>query len=179
MRIHSARTLNPLHFEDLEPHRFEDLVRQLAHGFRSWRSIEATGRLGADEGGDIRAVAPFGRDLDPAGNEDDEAVAMPEATDRIWLFQCKRQRMLGPKKVRQVIDEAIPDGAEVPYGFILAAACDFSLKARNIFHQHARARGVQESHMWGKGQGLRTCSFYPHTTTSSSPTLISPCKPGD
>ncbi len=40
----TTRTLNPLHFEDLEPHRFEDMVRQLAYDFRPWRSIEATGR---------------------------------------------------------------------------------------------------------------------------------------
>ena len=52
----ATRTLNPLHFEDLEPHRFEDLVRQLAYQFRAWRTIEATGRVGADEGVDIRAV---------------------------------------------------------------------------------------------------------------------------
>jgi len=42
----TTRTLNPLHFEDLEPHRFEDLVRQLAYGYTRWRSLEATGRLG-------------------------------------------------------------------------------------------------------------------------------------
>jgi hypothetical protein len=46
----TSRTLNPLPFRDLEPHRFEDLVRQLAYEFRDWRSIEATGRSGSDEG---------------------------------------------------------------------------------------------------------------------------------
>jgi hypothetical protein len=37
----------PLHFEDLEPHRFEDLVRRLIYDFRPWRQLEATGRSGA------------------------------------------------------------------------------------------------------------------------------------
>lgn len=55
MAARTTRTLNPLHFEDLEPHRFEDLVRQLIYDFRHWQSIEATGRLGADEGVDSRA----------------------------------------------------------------------------------------------------------------------------
>ncbi len=41
----ATRTLNPLHFEDLEPHRFDDMVRQLAYDFRTWRNLEATGRL--------------------------------------------------------------------------------------------------------------------------------------
>ena len=48
--------MNPLHFEDLEPHRFEDLVRQLIYDFRQWKSLEAIGRAGGDEGIDIRAV---------------------------------------------------------------------------------------------------------------------------
>jgi len=45
-----SRTINPLHFEDLEPHRFEDLARQLVYDFRAWAGLEATGRSGADEG---------------------------------------------------------------------------------------------------------------------------------
>ena len=45
-----SKTIGPLHFEDLEPHRFEDLVRQLIYDFRSWKAIEATGRVGLDEG---------------------------------------------------------------------------------------------------------------------------------
>ena len=48
--------MNPLHFEDLEPHRFEDLVRQLIYDFRQWKSLEAIGRAGGDEGIDIRAT---------------------------------------------------------------------------------------------------------------------------
>ena len=53
--IHT-RTLNPLPFSDLEPHRFEDLIRQLAYDLRRWKSLEATGRGGTDSGMDIRAV---------------------------------------------------------------------------------------------------------------------------
>src|SRR5206468_3142832 len=52
---HVTRTMAPIHFEDLDPHRFEDLVRQLAYDFRQWQSIESTGRGGADDGFDIRA----------------------------------------------------------------------------------------------------------------------------
>ena len=57
----TTNTLNPLHFEDLEPHRFEDLVRQLAYDFRTWRSLEATGRSGSDEGMDIRGLGSWAR----------------------------------------------------------------------------------------------------------------------
>jgi len=50
-----SKTLGPIHFEDLDPRRFEDLVRELAYDFRDWQSIEATGRGGSDDGFDIRA----------------------------------------------------------------------------------------------------------------------------
>ncbi|CCD86205.1 protein of unknown function [Bradyrhizobium sp. ORS 285] len=39
-----SRTYGPIHFEDLEPHRFEDLIRELVYEFKDWQSIEATGR---------------------------------------------------------------------------------------------------------------------------------------
>ena len=54
-RSNITRTLGPIHFEDLDPRRFEDLVRELAYDFRDWQSIEATGRGGNDDGFDIRA----------------------------------------------------------------------------------------------------------------------------
>jgi hypothetical protein len=72
-----TRTINPLHFEDLEPHRFEDLIRQLVYDFREWESIEAIGRLGSDEGMDVRATeqivsGTYGSE-EPEDAEDDSA----------------------------------------------------------------------------------------------------------
>src|SRR5688500_1569351 len=32
-KIKATKTINPLHFEALDPHRFEDLVRRLLYGF--------------------------------------------------------------------------------------------------------------------------------------------------
>ena len=52
----TTRTIGPLHLEDLEPHRFEDLIRQLIYDFRNWRRLEATGRAGSDAGFDARGA---------------------------------------------------------------------------------------------------------------------------
>ena len=54
-KLHVTRTIAPIHFEDLDPHRFEDLVREIIYDFRDWQTIEATGRGGSDDGFDIRA----------------------------------------------------------------------------------------------------------------------------
>jgi hypothetical protein len=143
----TTRTLNPLHFEDLEPHRFEDLVRQLAYAFRPWKSIEAIGRPGRDQGIDIRAVE--GGPIVEGGQDDDEAVGTSE---REWIFQCKREMALGPARVKQIMTDILPDRSKPPHGFVLAAACDFSKAARDVFREGMNGRGVEEAYVWGKGE---------------------------
>jgi len=147
----TTRTLNPLHFEDFEPHRFEDMVRQLAYDFRPWKSIEATGRLGADEGMDVRAVEGPG-EIERADEDENDDIVQEPTPVRLWIIQCKREKAIGPAKVRQILKDSLPAGSAVPYGFILAAACDFSKKARDVFHQELRGRSVQEGHLWGKAE---------------------------
>jgi hypothetical protein len=82
----ATRTVNPLHFEDIEPHRFEDLIRQLAHSFRRWGRLEATGRLGHDEGTDIRGIefvlADDSRREQQDGDEGSDEVTQPVVETR-------------------------------------------------------------------------------------------------
>src|SRR5258708_36953792 len=70
-----TRTLNPLPFGDLEPHRFEDLIRQLAYDLRRWKSLEATGRGGSDNGMEIRAAELVSIDQAPAAEGEDQSDA--------------------------------------------------------------------------------------------------------
>lgn len=93
--VRVTKTMNPLHFEDLEPHRFEDLVRQLIYDFRQWKSLEAVGRAGGDEGIDIRAIERMqSYDTGEAEQTDDISTAteVVESESRIWIIQCKRER---------------------------------------------------------------------------------------
>jgi hypothetical protein len=152
----ATRTINPLHFEDLEPHRFEDLVRQLAYAFRPWRSLEATGRKGNDEGVDIRGWERIGSADDIEGGE---AIDDP-ATDREWRIQVKRHKSLGPADLRTIVSEAVPSGGPPPYGLIIAAACDVSADALAAFRETAVERGVVESHMWSNAH-LEDALFRP------------------
>lgn len=142
----TTRTLNPLPFDALEPHRFEDMVRSLVYGFRAWTKIEPLGRSGSDDGIDIRAIEG-GEVLTPDGEDDDEVEARPE---RVWFIQCKREKKLGPAQVRKIVRDGVPSAAP-PYGYILAAACELSKKAVDAFNDEAVKRGVREFHVWGKG----------------------------
>jgi hypothetical protein len=94
MRATPTRTYNPLPFTDLEPKRFEDLVRQLVYDFRPWRRPEATGRSGSDARALEIVEAPDAIDAIGQGEpEDDETVTRGEP-DRLWLIQCKRERTI-------------------------------------------------------------------------------------
>ena len=146
-----TKTLGPLHLEDLEPHRFEDLIRQLLYDFRPWRDLEATGRTGSDEGFDARAWEIIGgeQNVDTADLEDGSP---PAAETRQWLIQCKRERSIGPKKIQGYLD-ALPTAAGAGlYGLIFAAASDFSIATRDAFFVRARELGFQEIKLWGKAE---------------------------
>ena len=159
----TTRTFGPLHFEDLEPKRFEDLARQLIYDYKPWRRLEATGRAGSDDGFDARGYEMRAREArgvvaapaEPGDGE--EAYAEEEALveghdDRLWLVQCKREKAIGPKKLVAYLDEIVLTEAEKLHGIVFTAACDFSKKARDQFATKCRALGAEEWHLWGKAE---------------------------
>lgn len=141
-----TRTLNPLHFEDLEPHRFEDLVRQLAYDFRDWSALEATGRAGSDEGFDIRGREILRGTLDEQNPEEGSQII----EERIWLIQCKREKAISPRKIEKYIEESLNRSTEAIYGIIFVAPCHFSKRVRDVFINKIRTYGVKEFQLWGR-----------------------------
>lgn len=148
-----TRTINPLPFEHLEPKRFEDLVRQLIYDFRSWNVLEATGRSGADEGFDARGIEAGSSNLaSPSEFDGDDDIAAYAAPERVWLIQCKREKAIGPTKIVNHL-EAIPaDSINGLYGLIFVAACDLSKTTRDACREWCRDKGLQEVHVWGRGE---------------------------
>ncbi|WP_234734801.1 restriction endonuclease [Tellurirhabdus bombi] len=149
------KTIGPLHLEDLEPHRFEDLVRQLLYDFRNWAEIEAVGRSGSDHGFDARAREASILNFDQEANYDDESNTseqVPTAPDRVWVVQCKREKSIGPSKLASYMAD-LPDTQQHGlYGVVFVAACDFSFAAREAFRDAAREKGYAEAYLWGKGE---------------------------
>ncbi len=153
-------TIGPLHFEDLEPHRFEDLVRQLIYDFREWSSLEAIGRTGSDQGMDSRGFEIV-RDADEQPSEleqDDEQSAVSQS--RSWIIQCKRYAAFTPSQVKAVVEEIVLDPKEKPYGLIIAVPANVSLATRRAFALAARNHGFEEFELWGKGE-LEDKLFWP------------------
>ena len=144
-----TKTLGPIHFEDLDPRRFEDLVRELAYDFKDWQSIEATGRGGKDDGIDIRAYERLGGATSESDDNDPGEEATHPMEGRVWMFQCKRENEIGPTKVASIISDGV-DPKIPPYGYILAAPANFSKASYDKFREELRSRGVMEFHLWGR-----------------------------
>ena len=163
-----TRTIGPLHFEDLDPKRFEDLVRQLAYEFKAWRRLEATGRSGSDDGFDARGyeivtkVAQSSLGVEDSEVVDEQAALIEGNDDKLWLIQCKRERTIGPKALVNYLDDITLSTDEKLHGLVLAAACDFSKRARDEFAQKCRDMGLEEWHLWGKAE-LEDRLFRPET----------------
>lgn len=138
-----TRTTNPIHFEDLDPKRFEDLVRELIYDFRDWQTIEATGKGGGDDGFDIRA---YERATTTTIDEDGDEVVRP-MDGNLWMIQCKREKAVPPSKIKKILEDIDPDNP--PYGYILAAATNFSKKAYDTFRDELTKLGILEFHLWG------------------------------
>lgn len=141
----ASKTLNPLHFEDLEPHRFEDLTRQLVYDLKDWSALEATGRSGGDDGYDVRGIE---RILSEPVDDDEEAVV----SEKIWLIQCKREKTITPKKIEKYIGDCLSDKKESVSGVIFVAPCNLSKKTRDAFYGKMREYDIEDCILWGNGE---------------------------
>ena len=148
-----TRTLGPLHFEELEPKRFEDLVRQLFYEFKPWRLLEAVGRGSGDDGFDARGleIASASDDSEP-GNEASGQVASAVRPDRPWLIQCKRDRSITSAQLSEYLSKINVTSGEPLHGLIFAAASEFSKSAHERFRENCRDKGVRAGHLWGRSE---------------------------
>jgi len=147
-----TKTLNPLPFQDLDPHRFEDLVRELIYDFKDWYKIEATGKAGSDDGFDVRAWEKNTELLDNEDSEDEDTIeSKPNIEGNLWMIQCKREKQLGPKRIAQIIEETVKT-ENPPYGYLLVAPANFSKQAYDTFAEELRKRGVMEFYLWGRSE---------------------------
>ncbi|MFA5386304.1 MAG: restriction endonuclease [Candidatus Paceibacterota bacterium] len=146
-----TRTYGPIHFEDLDPHRFEDLIRELIYDYKDWQTIEATGRSGNDEGFDIRAHEKVYKNSQPENDEvSDEAEEKHPMEGNLWMIQGKREKEIGPKRVKEILSDV--DSKNPPYGYILAASSNFSKDSYDAFREELRNKGVMEFYLWGKAE---------------------------
>jgi len=123
-----TRTTNKLHFEDIEPHRFEDLAYDLLYRKQEWKRIDNWGRCGSDDGIDVYCE---------------------ELTGQKWFCQCKRYKSLQPAQVKDVVDKIISNNRNTSNGIILlVVACSVSKRTIEVFKEYSLEKGFKEAIIW-------------------------------
>lgn len=123
-----TRTTNKLHFEDLEPHRFEDMGYELLYRLQKWNRIENWGRSGSDDGIDIFC-------------EDNKKQK--------WFCQCKRYKEITKEQVLSVVDKIATKNKNIQGSTILLIiACNLSKTTSELFETYSTNKGFAGTKVW-------------------------------
>ena len=125
----TTRTTNRLHFEDLDPKRFEDLCLQLVYKLKKWVEITHIGRAGNDKGVDIIAI------------EDDHQGKM------VWYVQCKRQKSIYKHEFKVAIDK-IQKNYNTKGILLFIVSCDLTKQQIDYVKEYARKQSFIEAVVW-------------------------------
>lgn len=123
-----TRTINRLHFSDLDPLRFEDLCVALVYRLLPWKELNHFGRTGKDQGVDIHALESF------------------DGSEKTWHFQCKRYQSVSKTDITKIF-AAIANNQQ-PDKFVLIISCDISRDNYNYFKQNCEQLGIKDSEVW-------------------------------
>lgn len=123
-----TRTTNKLHFEDLDPHRFEDLAYEILYRQQKWYRIDNWGRSGADDGIDV-----YCEDL----------------KGQKWFCQCKRYKSISSEQVKYVVDKIVLNNENTKGGIILlVVACNVSKAITEVFKAYSIEKEIKDAQIW-------------------------------
>jgi hypothetical protein len=128
MSVRATKTINPLHFTDLDPMRFEDLCLHLVSKIYKWKELNHFGRKGQDGGVDIHGI---------------ESLIDEE---KVWFIQCKRYSNLTKAHLEEVVKKATK--IAIPDKLLLIAACNVSRNQYDHFKLCSQNSGIKESEIW-------------------------------
>lgn len=123
-----TKTINRLHFSDLDPLRFEDLCLEIIERVSIWKELYHLGRKGNDGGIDIYGI------------ENNCEV------EKIWFIQCKRYKEITKSQIRNAIDDAVKN--EIPHKLLLIISCDLSTKTLEYFKEYTSSKYIKEAEIW-------------------------------
>lgn len=126
-----TRTINRLHFSDLHHGRFEDLVMIMLHGMYDWKDWHHDGRVGGDDGVDIRA---------------EEKIV--DGSIRRWYIQCRNYQSASKSVLTKAVDDALEKSVDPPDVLLVAVGCDPSKQAREGYEIYATDKEIAEPLLW-------------------------------
>lgn len=126
-----TRTYNKIHFEDLDPIRFEDLCLSMVYRMQRWKDINHYGKKGADDGIDIHAVESLENDK-----------------ERVWYFQCKRYLKIVKSDITNVVDSIVSKNDILPNNIVLIASCNIRKSNIEYFKSYSKDKGINNAFIW-------------------------------
>lgn len=131
-----SRTINKLHFEDLDPGRFETLCLALIHRLKGsqWKELHHHGASGKDDGVDIYGVEVI--------------EAQDIKRERIWFVQAKRYKTISKNSLQKVIDEALDRNNGSPDYFLLITSCNPTKQAVEAYKEYGAKKGIGHVDIW-------------------------------
>lgn len=133
MNILVSKTINQLHFEDLDPVRFEELIFSMVYRMKQWNKIDHFGKMGRDGGVDIRAIEM---------SEDNINV--------VYYFQCKRYSRIRQSDLKTIIDDYNNGNYHVPDVYVLVLSCSLTRDNIEYFEKYALEQGFNSAIIWSK-----------------------------
>jgi hypothetical protein len=131
MPVRPSKTINRLHFTDLEAGRFENLCLALIFPLHPWTDIRHYGRTGADGGVDILAKE-----------------RLEDGGEREWRVQCRRYGKAGKGVLTAAVNDALSSSKRPPEVLLVVVACDVTRAAHEAYAAHAASQGVATPLLW-------------------------------
>ena len=126
-----TRTTGPLHFGDLDPLRFEDLCLSIVYRMRRWLSLDHLGRLGSDEGVDIRACEQ-----------------LENGKKNVHHFQCKRYAKITKTDLKKIVKEYSEKNLDKADYYYLVTGCNVSKSNIDYFNKLCDDNGFKHVALW-------------------------------
>lgn len=126
-----TRTINQLHFEDLDPIRFEELILSMVYRMRRWDKLDHFGKKGSDDGIDIRAVEQL----------ENEKI-------NTYYFQCKRYKKVTNSILKGIIDDYVSKNDFIPQFYVLVISCPVTKKQIEYLENYCDKKGFNTVTIW-------------------------------
>lgn len=126
-----TRTINQLHFEDLDPIRFEELILAMVYRMRRWDKLDHFGKKGSDDGIDIRAVEQ-----------------LENGKDNTYYIQCKRYKKVTNSILKEIVDDYISKNNFMPQFYILVVSCAVTKKQIEYWEKYCNEKGFNTVAIW-------------------------------
>ena len=126
-----TKTIGQLHFEDLDPIRFEELAMAMIYRMKRWIALDHFGKQGSDRGVDIRAIEE-----------------LENGKKKIYYFQCKRYKKITKSIIHGIIDNYLEQNVIIPDIYVLVVGCSLSRDLTEDFEEYSKSKGFSTVSVW-------------------------------